>query len=187
VLELSGNGRSRYRQVELTARYGPRDGYQFFFSYVRSRARGDINEFNGYLGNFPFPMVRPNQYANLPADLPHRFLTWGTMELPKKIRFSYITEYRNGFPFAVVDGRQQYVGEPYSDRTRFPNFFSLDTRLSKDFQVHPKYALRLTFRIFNLTNHFNPVDVHRNIADPRFGTFFGNNQRRFMLDFDVIF
>jgi hypothetical protein len=187
VLELSGNGRSRYRQVELTARYTPKEGYQFFFSYVRSQSRGDINEFNGYLGNFPFPVVRPNQFANLPADLPHRFLTWGTMELPKKMRFSYITEYRNGFPFAAVDARQQYVGEPYSDKTRFPNFFSLDTRLSKDFQVHPKYAVRVTFRVFNLTNHFNPQDVHRNVADPRYGIFFGNNHRRFMLDFDVIF
>ncbi len=187
VLALSGQGKSRYRQVELTARYVPKDGYHFFFSYVHSQARGDVNEFNGYLGNFPFPVVRPNQYANLPADLPHRFLTWAVMGLPKKVRFSYITEYRNGFPFAAVDARQQYVGEPYSDRTRFPNFFSLDTRLSKDFQVHPKYAVRITFRIFNLTNHFNPQEVHRNIADPRYGIFIGNQQRRFMLDFDLIF
>ena len=187
VLELSGDGKLRYRQVELTARYTPKDGYQFFFSYVRSLARGEINEFNHYLGNFPFPVMRPNQYANLPADLPHRFLTWGAMALPKKINFSYIVEYRNGFPFAALNARQQYVGEPYSDKTRFPNFYSLDTRLSKDFQVHPKYAVRVTFRVFNLTNHFNPQDVHRNIADPMFGTFFGNHQRRFMLDFDVIF
>jgi hypothetical protein len=29
--------------------------------------------------------------------------------------------------------------------------------------------------------------VRRNNADPQFGTFFGNNQRRFRLDFDVLF
>jgi hypothetical protein len=40
---------------------------------------------------------------------------------------------------------------------------------------------------FNLTNHFNALDVHRNTADPQFDAFFGNYRRRFRLDFDVLF
>ncbi|HSQ19629.1 MAG TPA: hypothetical protein VLR92_04565, partial [Blastocatellia bacterium] len=57
ALVLGGGGQSRYKQLELTARLALRDGQQLFFSYVHSRSRGDLNEFNNYLGNFPFPVV----------------------------------------------------------------------------------------------------------------------------------
>jgi hypothetical protein len=187
ALVLGGDGKSRYRQLELVARVSLKEEQQLFFSYVNSSTRGDLNEFNSYLGNFPFPVVRANQFANLSADLPHRFLAWGILRLPWKLRFAPIVEYRNGFPFAVTDALQNYVGEANSDRTRFPNFYSLDVRFTRDFQINPKYAARFTFRIFNLTNHFNALDVHRNIADPQFGVFFGNHQRRFKLDFDLLF
>jgi hypothetical protein len=53
--------------------------------------------------------------------------------------------------------------------------------------VNPKYAVRLSVSSFNLTNHFNPEAVHRNIADPAFGLFFGHRGRRFTADFDVLF
>ncbi len=186
ALVLGGGGKSRYRQFELVAKMEFREGkQQLFLSYVNSRSRGDVNEFNTYIGNFPFPVVRPNQYARGSADLPHRFLGWGIFNLPWKMRFAPIVEYRNGLPFSVVDSTQGYVGAANSKR--FPNFFSLDGRVSKDFQVSPKYALRFSLSGFNLTNHFNALDVRRNTADPGFGAFFGNYQRRFRLDFDVIF
>jgi hypothetical protein len=52
---MRGSGRAGYRQLELTGRWQMPDGQQLFFSYVRSRAQGDLNEFNNYLGNFPLP------------------------------------------------------------------------------------------------------------------------------------
>jgi hypothetical protein len=186
ALLLGGNGTSRYRQLEVTGRVTLSEGrHQFFLSYVHSQSRGDVNEFNTYIGNFPFPVVRPNQYGRTSADLPHRFLAWGTMNLPKKIRLSPLVEYRNGLPFSVTDPRQDYVGEV--NAKRFPRFFSFDARITKDFQLTPKYGLRVSLRGFNLTNHFNALDVHRNIGDPQFGQFFGNYRRRFMIDFDVLF
>src|SRR5205085_4324010 len=127
--------------------------------------RGDINEFNNYLGNFPFPVVRPNQFTNLPADLPNRFLGWGLVRLPWQIRISPLVEYRNGFPYAAVDVLQDYVGIP--NKTRFPNFYSFDARVSKDIKINDKYTVRLSVSSFNLTNHFNPLAVHANIADPK--------------------
>ena len=39
----------------------------------------------------------------------------------------------------------------------------------------------------NLTDHFNPVSAHTNVADPQYGVFFGQYRRRFTADFDVIF
>ncbi|HMZ21497.1 MAG TPA: hypothetical protein PLD20_26425, partial [Blastocatellia bacterium] len=186
ALVLNGNGSSRYRQYEFTGRVTWSEQKQnLFLSYVHSSSRGNINEFNTYVGNTPYPVVRPDQYARLTADLPHRFLAWGTFELPWKLRYSPIVEYRNGFPYTVTNSIQQFVGEINSQR--FPKFFSFDSRISRDFQVHPKYAFRFTLSGFNLTNHFNALDVHRNISDPQFGLFFGNYQRFVRLDFDVIF
>jgi hypothetical protein len=57
----------------------------------------------------------------------------------------------------------------------------------KDIRVSPKYTLRFSVGGMNLTNHFNPLDVHSNIDDPLSGVFFGNLKRRFIADFDVIF
>src|SRR4030095_6292334 len=143
VLELSGEGRSRYQQLEVTSRLGLKTG-QLFFSYVHSRARGDVNEFNTYLGNFPFPVVRQNEYSVLPADLPHRFLAWGLVKFPWSPLLAPILEWRNGFPYSVVDARQRYVGLP--NTTRFPNFFSFDARASKDVKLYDTYTLRFSVR-----------------------------------------
>jgi hypothetical protein len=78
---LSGVGQSRYRQLEVTARMRLKgEGRQLFFSYVRSRARGDLNDFSNYLGTFPIPIIRGNQFGNLPADLPNRLLAWGNVQ-----------------------------------------------------------------------------------------------------------
>lgn len=185
ALVLGGGGKSGYNQLELTARLSLKDGQQMFFSYVHSRSRGDLNEFNNYLGNFPFPVVRPNTFTNLSGDLPNRFLAWGAVRLPWKMRIAPLVEWRNGFPFASTDVAQNYVGVP--NQTRFRNFFSLDSRVSKDFKVNDKYSVRLSVSGFNVTNHFNPLQVHSNIEDPAYGVFFGNHKRRFRLDFDVIF
>jgi hypothetical protein len=70
---------------------------------------------------------------------------------------------------------------------RFPNFLSLDARFSKDIQVNPKYAVRLSVSSYNLTDHFNPEAVHWNVNDPAYGLFFGQRGRRFTADFDVLF
>jgi hypothetical protein len=76
---------------------------------------------------------------------------------------------------------------PNNDKQRFPKFFSFDSRFRKDFKINDKYSVRVSLSGFNLTNHFNPLALHNNIADPQFGLFFGQNTRRIRLDFDVLF
>ena len=182
---LTGSGQSRYRQFEITARMRLSENRQLFFSYVRSRARGDLNDFSNYLGSFPIPIARDNQFGNLPADLPNRFLAWGVVQLPWKFQIAPVFEYRNGFPYVVTDAAQNYVGVPNANR--FPNFVSLDARVSKDIKVSPKYSVRLSVSGYNLTDHFNPEALHTNVADPAYGLFFGQRGRRFTADFDVLF
>ena len=98
-----------------------------------------------------------------------------------------IVEYRNGFPYAETNVLQNYVGVPYRDSTRFPNFFSADARIIRDFKVNPKYTVRLSLTTFNMTNHFNALAIHSNIDDPQYGVFFGNYHRRYRGDFEVVF
>jgi hypothetical protein len=183
--QLSGDGTSRYRQFEATTRIRTGENREVFISYVRSRADGVLNDFSNYLGSFPVSVIRPNQFGTLPGDLPNRFLAWTLMKMPHGFQVAPILEYRNGFPYSIVDGTQNYVG--MANANRYPHFLSLDSRFSKDVKVSQKYTVRLSLVSYNLTNHFNPVSVHANTADRACGTFFGSRGRRFTADFDVLF
>jgi hypothetical protein len=183
--QLSGTGQARYRQFEVTARVRLAEEREMFFSYVRSRSRGDLNDFANFLGSFPTPIIRYDQFSNLPGDLPNRFLAWGMIKLPAGFRVAPAVEIRNGFPYFVTDAYQTYVGVP--NINRYPYFISVDSRFSKDIKVNPKYTVRLSVSGYNLTNHFNPEAFHSNIADPAFSLFFGQRGRRFTADFDVLF
>jgi len=112
---------------------------------------------------------------------------WGKIGLPKRSTISPIIEWRSGFPFSVRDERQYFVGVRNSDQTRFPNFFSVDLELAKEIQLTKKYGVRLSVTGFNLTNHFNPRDVHANVADPQFRSFFAPYHRYFTGGFDILF
>jgi hypothetical protein len=183
--ELRGDGVSRYRQLEVTARVKAGSSGELFASYVHSRGRGDLNDFNNYLGSFPIPIVQPGRFGTLSGDVPHRFLAWGSFQLPDGFRVSPVVEFRTGFPYATFDAAQNYAFTP--NAARYPCFLSFDSRVSKDIKVNPKYTVRLSVSDFNLTNHFNPEAIHSNIADPSFGLFFGQRGRRFTADFDVLF
>jgi hypothetical protein len=185
---LNGDGTARYHQLEFTGRLTLNESEQLVFSYARSRARSSLNEFDNFLGNFPLAMIRPNLYSNTPGDIPNRFLVWGRLNTRVwQLRLLPIVEYRSGFPYAIYNEEQQYAALPYTDRTRFPNFFSADARVMRDFKVTPKYTVRLSLSAFNLANHFNALAVHNNTADPQYQVFFGNYHRRYRFDFEFVF
>jgi hypothetical protein len=184
---LNGDGASRYRQLEVTAKAGWESGQQLVFSYTHGRAEGSQNTFDSFLGNYANPILRPDTYSNLSGDIPNRFLVWGSLQAPFwQLKVLPTVEYRNGFAYASYDAQQNYSGAPYGDNTRLRNFFSADARVMRDFKVSPKYAVRLSLTGFNLTNHFNPLAIHSNMADPNYGVAFGNYHRRYRFDFEVI-
>lgn len=187
ALVLSSAGSALTRQVEFTTRMGAGERKQFFFSYVRQHATGQLNDARDYLGNFPFPVVRQRWTASLPNEVPNRFLLWGTYSLPHKIQIFPHMEYRNGFPYQSTDVLQQYVASRPGPQRRFPRYFSTDIRIAKDFQILHHHAIQLSTSILNLTNHFNALEVHGNIADPQYGAFFGNYHRRVLVDFDFLY
>src|SRR5215469_5781713 len=183
---LGSGGSAETRQLEFTSRIGAEVNRQFYFSYVRQYAYGDLSSASNYLGNFPFPVVRSGLTAALPSEIPNRFLLWGTYSLPKKFMVNPHLELRNGFPYQSTDVLQQWV-QTTGPQYRYPRYFSADVAVAKDLQVRQEHAVRLTLTVQNLTNHFNPLQVHSNTGDPQYGQFFGNWDRKYLLDFDYLF
>ncbi len=187
AIVLRSAGDASYHALELSSRFSLKGDDAIYVSYVRSRSRGDLNDFNTHFGDLGAPIIRVNQYSNLPFDVPNRLVAWGNISLPKRSTISPIIEWRSGFPFSVRDEQQNFVGTRNSDQTRFPNFFSIDLELAKQFRLTKKYGLRLSVTGFNITNQFNPRNVHSNIADPQFRSFFAPYHRYFTGGFDILF
>jgi hypothetical protein len=186
ALVLGSSGTLQSSQMELTARFGASTQRQFFFSYVRQSARGDQSDVSSYLGDFPMPVVSSPIIASTPGEVPNRFLLWGTSVLPQRMRITPHVEYRDGFTWQPMDALQNNI--PLSSyQPRYPRYFSADVRASKDLNVGPHHAVRLSFTVRNLTNHTNPLQIHNNVADPQYGMFFGNYGRHYLLDFDFLF
>lgn len=182
-LVMRGAGLATYRQLEVLGRVRYREGQEFMLSYARTWNRGNLNEFAQFVGDFPSAVVRPDLRAEAVANIPHRILGWGEMAFAKNWSFAPVVEYRTGFPWSAMDAAQQYAEAPQS--RRFPNFFSLDFRLSRDISYKGR-RFRVSFAMFNTTNHWNPDTARYNIADPLFGQFLGQRARRFRLDFDIL-
>src|SRR6266496_3325001 len=194
-LLLRSDGVSLYREYQLAARIRVQENRDLFVAYVRSRASGDLNDFNYYFGNARNPVIRPDQNSLQPFDVPNRLLFWGDIGLPWSLNLTPVVDWRNGFPFSRLDEDQNFVGA--RDRAgRYPTFFSLDVQVSKTFTIKlPKWKMipqslrgkahpwRAGFRVFNVTNHWNPREVQENQAAPDFGTFYDSVPRTFRLSF----
>jgi hypothetical protein len=129
----------------------------------RSRNQGDRNHFSGFPGNYSSPLIRPNVYSNLAGNLPNRFPAWGTLCLPGKMQIPPVVgcwNRRSHDQYDVLGGYAPKV---------------------------PKSTVHRSASANNVTNQFHALAVHASVADPAVGTFFGNYQRRFQADFDVIF
>jgi hypothetical protein len=179
ALVLSNLGRSRYRELQLLAIYdNPRIG-TWNAAYVWSKAQGDLNSIDNFLGDFPAFVVQPNEYGPQPFDATHRFLAYGQLRIRWDINISPLVEIRSGFPFSFVNERLDFVG-PRNRAGRFPTFLSLAVQVTKGFAI-PKFVpriggrrMRIGLAVLNTTNHFNPIEVQNNITSPRLGQFFNS-------------
>jgi hypothetical protein len=184
VLALTNTGASQYRQAEVTAHYRPSESADLNFTYVWSRARGDLNELSDTFVPVQAPVIRPNAYGIASSDIPQRVLAGGLVHLPWwKLVAAPLADVHSGFPYSALDVLQNYVGTPNS--ARFPTYFSLDAKIYRDIVLHIPFLdssrgrkIRLGVFSLNATNHQNPHDVFYNVTSPMFGQFAGN-QRRF--------
>jgi hypothetical protein len=188
---LSNRGGSQYQEFVSTLRVRPGEKANMNFSYVYSRARGDLNTLNQVYVPFEQPIVQPDVYANLPSDLPSRFITWSEFDLPQKMTLSPVFDIHSGLPFSQIDALQNYVGIP--DGLRFPLFYSFDVKWTKEFHMSPlpwrfinRHVFRVGFAVFDVTNHLNPEDVYNNNTSPYFDHFVGFRHIGFATYFDLV-
>ncbi len=187
---LQNTGSSNYRQAQITARYRPSERNELNISYAWSRARGDLNTLADTFLPVQAPVIRPNAFGVQPSDVPNRVLAWGYITLPKKFVFSPVADVHTGFPYSNVDVLQNYVGVP--DSLRFPVYFALDVKLSREFTVHMPFKenakrRKISIGVFSqdVTNRLNPHDVFSNVTSPLFGVFDGFQRRLTGLDINL--
>jgi hypothetical protein len=189
LLGMTDTGGSHYHEFEETLHYKAGERSDLNVSYIRSRARGDLNTVSSVFMPFEEPVIRPNTFGNLAQDVPNRVVGWGILALPKGITLSPVVDVHTGLPYSNVDALQNYVGTPNAQH--FPEFFSLDLKVYREFSVHlPFFAQGKTKKIrfglysINLTNHSNALAVYDNVTSPVFGHFVGFQHRvnGFVLD-----
>jgi hypothetical protein len=188
-LQLLNSGTQRYDEFLAMLRWNPTERTSLVASYVRSRAVGDLNDYNQFFGNNPYPLIRPNQYGPLPSDAPNRVLFWGIIGLPYKLQFVPILDTHSGFPYSKLDENWNYIGAR-DEAGRFPTFASLDLKLQYpfDFKLH---GHRIQFlgglKVIDVTNHYNPRDVQQYFASPDYGVFYNSVGRLWRIDGDFDF
>lgn len=179
ALDLSNSGSDSYKEFQVAVRYKVHQ-HVLNASYVRSRAFGDLNDFNQFFGNLPQAVIQPDARGRLPFDAPNRFLFWGTIAGPWKITISPVYDLHTGFPYSVENEFREYVGPRNVDR--FPRFSSCDLQVTRPIALpvgEKRIRARVGFSVFNLFNHDNPRDVQNIMASSQFEEFFNPAWREF--------
>ena len=172
LLTLTNDGRSFYREFQLTVRYKVKHG-TLNASYVRSKAFGNLNNFNQFFGNDPVVVINPDEQGRLPFDAPNRFLAWGQWDAPFKFIVLPVLDVHTGYPYSLINQTRQFVGP--EDSKRFSRFASLDLQVTRPITIpfrSERLKARVGFSVFNLLNRFNPRDVQGDIGSDRFGAMF---------------
>lgn len=188
-LLLQNSGHQDYREFLAMLRWRVNERTTLFGSYVHSRAFGELNDYNRFFGNYPCPLVRPNQFGPLDSDAPNRGLFWEIIGLPHKLDFIPILDVHTGFPYSRLDQNWNFVGAE-NRAGRLSTFFDLDTKFQYPvdftFRDH-RIQFRFGVTFLNVLNHFNPRDVQQNSASPNYGTFYNGVPRLFRIDGDFDF
>jgi Carboxypeptidase regulatory-like domain/TonB dependent receptor len=188
-LQLLNSGTQTYDEFLTMLRWNPTERTSLVVSYVRSHAVGELNDYNEFFGDNPYPLIRPNQFGPLPSDAPNRFLFWGILGLPYKLQFVPIFDAHTGFPYSKLDENWNYIGAR-DEAGRFPTFASLDLKLQYPFDFKFR-GHRIQFlgglKVIDVTNHYNPRDVQQYFGSPYYGVFYNSVGRLWRLDGDFDF
>jgi hypothetical protein len=163
---LTNRRQERYQAVTATLRHSFHNVYPVLVSYTRSAARS--NAVLDY--SVDTIALGPQREGALPWDAPNRLLAWGWLPFIKKLDMGYAFEWRDGFPFSVVNEQQLIVGAP--DSWRFPRYFTASLAMERRFRLK-KMNLAVRATAEDVTGRLNPFAVNNNIDSPEFHSFTG--------------
>lgn len=177
ILSLSDRGSDLYKEFQVTGRYRIHHSI-LNASYTRSRAYGDLNDFNQFFGNDPQAVIQPNQRGRLNFDAPNRILAWAEIAAPWKLTFAPVIDTHTGFPYSTINQYRDFVGP--RNELQLPRFVSTDLQVWRRIRLpfKEKHA-RIGLGVFNIFNHPNYRDVQNDIDSYRFGEFFNGVSRTF--------
>ena len=136
-------------------------------SYTRSKADSNaVLDFS--IDNVLFS---PQAGGPLPWDTPNRFLSSGYMPLPRNFTIAYSLDWRDGFPFSLVEMKTSNWSAhpaPYA----FPNI-SLSTYKSSGAFTCSNSCGHWRAGCNDITNRPNPSGVNNNVDSPEFLTYGG--------------
>ena len=181
TITLESSGRSTYRELQLAIRRSWGDRTQVFASYVRSTARGELNDFGTVFANLDAPVLQPGGQASTNDHVPHRFTGWGTVLLPHAFVVSPAVEWHSGYPYSDLDVYRRYAGVP--NGARLPAFFSMDVTVFRTFEFRDR-RVDLGVQVFDVTNHFNPRDVYPVVGTP--GPHYTNSLGRMAIGYMMV-
>jgi hypothetical protein len=175
LLTLTSSGASRYWEVETTGRWLASEHRDLSVSYVRTRSKRDLNDYDQFFGNFRNPLVRPNENSLSPTDVPHRVIVRGSIGLFGQWVFSPIYEWRSGFPWSAVDEYQDFVGTR-NQAGRLPSVSTLDFTIARPIRFK-KYRFTAGIKVYNAFDSGSERDVQTNLTSPNYGQFYNPIQR----------
>lgn len=161
---MNNTRRDRYDAEMISAKRRFSGGHVIYASYTHSNSRSnavlDFNILNPYFS--------PQEGGPLPWDTPNRVVSWGILPLIRQFDLAYTLDWRDGFPFSVVNENQELVGPP--DRLRFPAYFSLNMALERRISLFGfRWQVRAGFD--DITDRRNSYAVDNNIDSPTFLTY----------------
>jgi hypothetical protein len=172
TFELTNGRRDSYDSVQVTLRRAFRANHSIFVAYTRSSARSNA-VFDFSVDSF---LLAERTDGRLEWDAPNRLISWGWLGLPRRFDLAYSIDWRDGFPYSLVNQEQRLLGQPNS--RRLPAYFSLNLHAERRLKALGfQWALRAGFN--NVTNRANPTGIDNNGDSPRFGTLGGLQHRTF--------
>jgi outer membrane receptor protein involved in Fe transport len=164
-VELRNSRQDRYWSLEFTFRRSIPGSSEFFAAYTRSSARSNA-VLNFDIDN---PIFGSQGAGPLLWDSPDRLQVWGWHPVPlhllRRFEVAYGMEWRTGFPFSIVNDRQELLGDP--NAYRYPAYFSLSIHLGRRFPLFG-YLWALRVGANNLTDRPNATSIDNNIDSPNF-------------------
>src|SRR5207247_1498227 len=134
TLMLSSRGRSSYREAEAGVHFTHGPALDLHASYVRSRARGDLNALTNFYDTVMWPVVAANAYAPLNGDVPHRLLARGrAMPTPTWLLLGTL-DWRSGMPWSAVGDTLDFVGVR-NEEHRFPAYARTELGIEHRFKI----------------------------------------------------
>jgi hypothetical protein len=134
--------RSQYQGILVKVESRPTDSLHLLFSYVYSRTRGSVADYNQSEDFDFYPDNYVNRFGYLPGDARGRVKLDGFVRLPARFLFATHVYWDSGSPYTVTvpsDVAGSIFLEPRGSR-RLPHYSQWDLQIQKDLPLGPLRA-----------------------------------------------